>query len=128
MKLLLDSHAFIWWIAGSTRLSQPARRAIETSTNPVIVSVASIWEISIKRQLGRLHRDEFNHDSPTAAAQLQEFEILPIGSRHAQVAATQPSYHTDPFDRLLIAQAQIEGMTLVSNERVFDRYRVQRLW
>ena len=128
MRLLLDSHSFIWWVAGSARLSAAAQQAIANEANTVSLSTASIWEISIKRRLGRLRRDEFNHDSPLAAARLQGFDVLSIGPSHAESAAALPLHHADPFDRMLIAQARLEGLALVSNERIFDKYDVERVW
>ena len=128
MKLLLDTHALIWWLAGDAALSVPARAAIDDAANSVMVSAASAMEISTKFRLGK----------PTMAALLardfeaiiaaQGFTELPISIRHARLAGEMNIAHKDPFDRLLIAQAQADGLVLVSNEALFDGFAVQRLW
>ena len=128
MKLLLDTPALIWWLAGDQELSQPAREAIGNEANSVMVSAASAMEISTKFRLGKL---------PLAALLAQDFETiiaaqgfteLPISVRHARSAGEMNIAHKDPFDRLLIAQAQADGLVLVSNEALFDGFAVQRLW
>ena len=128
MRLLLDTHALVWWFAVSERLSLPASQAIYDATNEILVSAATAWEISTKHRLGKL---------PEAAAialdlggycASQDFEELPITVDDASRAGALPDYHRDPFDRILIAQALARNIPLVSNERVFDRYGVRRLW
>ena len=128
MKLLLDTHALIWWLAGDAALSAPARTAIDNEANSVLVSAASAMEITTKFRLGKL---------PLAALLAQDFEVivaaqdfteLPISVRHTRLAGEMNITHKDPFDRLLIAQAQADGLVLVSSEALFDGFAVRRLW
>jgi PIN domain nuclease of toxin-antitoxin system len=128
VRLLLDTHALLWWAGGASQLSRPARAAITEEANDVYVSAASAWEIATKHRLGKLDRVGPLLDDLLGYLDDQDFRDLGIGVRHAQRAGTLPGPHRDPFDRMLIAQAQIEGLTLVSNETVFDRYGVRRLW
>lgn len=128
MKLLLDTHALIWWLAGDEALSPRAREAIADDANGVFVSAASAMEVATKVRIGKL---------PSAVALAQDFEAivaaqgfveLPISVRHARLAGEMLIAHKDPFDRLLIAQAQVEGLTLASNEALFDSFAVARVW
>jgi PIN domain nuclease of toxin-antitoxin system len=128
VQLLLDTHALLWWLADDPALSKRARTAIANTDNLVIVSAASAWEIATKVRLGKL---------PTAAdlaadfdghLDRQGFQVLPISSEHAIRAGLLPGEHKDPFDRMLIAQAQAENLALVSNEAAFDSYGVRRIW
>jgi PIN domain nuclease of toxin-antitoxin system len=128
MRLLLDTHALIWWLAGSTLLSRPARRAIDGSANDVFVSAASAWEITAKFRLGKLPGAAALAADVAGCVERQGFLALPVSLRHAQEAGALPGPHRDPFDRILIAQAIGEAMTLVSNERLFKRFGVQLLW
>ena len=113
MDLLLDTHAFIWWNAGDRRLADVAREAIRDPSNRVIVSAASVWEIAIKRKTGKL---SFRHDVVPAIA-ADGFETLDITAQHADAAGSLPLHHVDPFDRLLVAQARIEQLVLVTQDR-----------
>ena len=128
MRLLLDTHAFLWWLAGSPRLSQAARRAIEDEANDLLVSAASAWEITTKHRLGKLpEADQVALDiSGTVAS--QRFEELPISVDDAGRAGRLPGPHRDPFDRVLAAQALARDLVVVSTDPVFDRYAVRRLW
>ncbi len=128
MRLLLDTHAFLWWLAGSPRLSRSARRAIEDEANDVLVSAASAWEITTKHRLGKLpEADQVALDiSGTVAS--QRFEELPISVDDAGRAGRLPGPHRDPFDRVLAAQALARDLVVVSTDPVFDRYAVRRLW
>ena len=128
MRLLLDTHAFLWWLAGSRRLSRSARRAIEDEANDVLVSAASAWEITTKHRLGKLpEADQVALDvSGTIAS--QRFEELPISVDDAGRAGRLPGPHRDPFDRVLAAQALARDLVVVSTDAVFDRYAVRRLW
>ena len=128
MRLLLDTHAFLWWLAGSPRLSQAARRAIEDEANDVLVSAASAWEITTKHRLGKLpEADQVALDvSGTIAS--QSFDELPISVDEAGRAGALPGPLRDPFDRMLIAQALGQDLVLVSIETRFDSYGVRRLW
>ena len=128
MELLLDTHAFIWWVNGSERLRPRARRAIEDDANLVFVSAASAWEIATKHRLGRLPGvDEIAPDIVGAMAE-QGFEGLPITVEDAVRAGGLPGTLGDPFDRMLIAQALSSNLVLISNETIFDRYGVRRIW
>jgi PIN domain nuclease of toxin-antitoxin system len=128
VKLLLDTHTLLWWILDSKDLSRKARNAITSFRNEIFVSAASAWEIATKSRIGKLPAaDPFVHSIGESLEKLG-FHELPISIGHAQRAGLLPGQHRDPFDRLLIAQAQAENMVLVSNEEVFDDYHVQRLW
>lgn len=122
MSLLLDTHTALWWL-GQLELSQDVRAVINDPATIVFVSAATVWEVAIKVKVGRLDAPE-----PFAQVAMEEgFEPLPISFEHAERAGGLPLHHTDPFDRLLIAQAQVEGLTLVSRDRHFDAYDVQVL-
>ena len=119
MRLLLDTHALLWWLADEG-LNAPAREAIADPANLVAVSAASAWEISIKKTLGKLTApDDLEH-------QVQEggFVALPISLAHGVAAGRLPRHHEDPFDRMLIAQAMAEGLTIVTRDKHFDAYGV----
>ena len=128
MRLLLDTHAFLWWLTDSPRLSEPARQAIAADTNEVLVSAASAWEITTKHRLGRLPNAEAVASDVAGTIARQDFDELPITVDHAARAGALPGPHRDPFDRMLIAQALSGNLDLVSNESLFDRYGVRRLW
>jgi PIN domain nuclease of toxin-antitoxin system len=121
VNLLLDTHVLIWWDEGR-RLAPDARRAIEQA-DAVYVSAASAWEIAIKVGLGRLRPTR----TVEQAAAESGFLELPISFRHAQRVAALPVHHRDPFDRLLIAQADVEELTLVTRDPVFGRYQVKTI-
>ena len=126
--LLLDTHALIWAAVEPNRLGATARRAMENGDNNVLVSPVSAMEIATKVRLGKLDLARpFATDFLKEVAALG-FEHLPIDARHAQHAGNLPFSHKDPFDRLLIAQAQLENLRLVSNEKRFDDFAVLRLW
>ncbi|HEV8176678.1 MAG TPA: type II toxin-antitoxin system VapC family toxin [Gemmatimonadales bacterium] len=116
MNLLLDTHVLIWWDEGR-RLSPGARRAIDAA-DAVYVSAASAWEIAIKIGLGRLRPTRTVQEAATDSGFLE----LPVTFRHAELVAHLPVHHRDPFDRLLIAQAEAERLTLVTRDPVFQRY------
>lgn len=124
MDLLLDTHVFLWWDAGARQLNDAAAAAIADGENSVFVSAASIWEIAIKRQLGRL---SFK-GSPTAAIGRNGFLSLPILPLHAEQAAVLPALHADPFDRMLIGQAQLASLTIVTADSKVAAYAVPQLW
>jgi PIN domain nuclease of toxin-antitoxin system len=115
VDLLLDTHAFIWWAARDPRLVERARVVIADADNRVVVSAVSVWEISVKRASGKL---AFRHDILEVLARTG-FDSLDITPSHADLAGSLPLHHTDPFDRLLVAQAQIEGLVLVTQDRQF---------
>ncbi len=128
MRLLLDTHAFIWWLAGSDRLPATARRAIGDESNDKLISAASAWEITTKHRLGKLPGAEEVADDVAGAIAGEGFEELPITVEDAARAGSLPGPHRDPFDRMLIAQALARNLVLISIEALFDRYSVRRLW
>ena len=128
MRLLLDTHALLWWLAGDGQLSLRARRAIADERNEVIVSAASAWEVTIKHRLGKLPMAGPLAVDFAREVRHQGFLPLPISLEHAQVAGELPTHHRDPFDRVLVAQAREERLALVSNETLFDEYGVPRVW
>ncbi|WP_426013898.1 type II toxin-antitoxin system VapC family toxin [Caulobacter sp. DWR2-3-1b2] len=128
MNLLLDTHALIWFVAGSENLSPPIRAAIEDERNAVHVSAVSAMEITTKFRLGKLPSAAPLATDFTRVVAERGFMPLPITLGHAERAGAMDIPHKDPFDRLLIAQAIAEAMTLVSNESVFDGFGVSRLW
>lgn len=127
MRLLLDTHALIWWLNGDARLSRAAKAAIGDADNAVYVSAASAWEITTKHRLGKLSAGPLADDVEREIVN-QNFDPLPVTLGHGQRAGALPGPHKDPFDRMLIAQAQAERLALVSNETIFDHYGVTRLW
>ena len=128
MRALLDTHAFLWWIADSKRLSRTAYRAIADEANDIAVSAASAWEIATKYRLGRLPEGEVVAADIVGSIAGQGFEELTISVADAQRAGRLPGPHRDPFDRMLIAQALAHDLVTVSVDTVFDRYGVNRLW
>jgi PIN domain nuclease of toxin-antitoxin system len=129
VRLLLDTHAFLWWVFGDPKLSRQARDAlVNDEANEAFVSAASAWEITTKFRIGKLDDAAAIARDVAAAVAAEGFVELPISVVHAQIAGNLGGRHRDPFDRMLIAQALAEGLTLVSNERAFDAYGVKRLW
>jgi PIN domain nuclease of toxin-antitoxin system len=123
MKLLLDTHAFLWWLGDDERLGPKAREAIRDAGNLVFVSAASASEIAVKRAAGRL---EAPGDISEWIDQ-NSFGDLPIEVEHAVVSTELPPHHADPFDRLLVAQAQLEDMTLVAHDHELEKYDIARI-
>lgn len=121
MKLLLDSHAFLWWLAEDPKLSAGARQAVADPSATVHVSAATVWELAIKAALGKL---ELDGADLVVEIEENDFVELPMTARHAHAAATLPRHHDDPFDRMLIAQARIEGLTIVTRDPAFRAYGV----
>lgn len=122
-RLLLDTHVFIWWRGEPSRLPPEVKETIATA-DLVFVSAASAWEAAIKVSLGRLELP----DTIEAGVQASGFEKLTITFSHAEHAAALPSHHRDPFDRMLIAQAQLENLTLVTHDKQLEAYDVKILW
>jgi PIN domain nuclease of toxin-antitoxin system len=128
VKLLLDTHCWLWWFAQPERLSEEAIAHIVDETNEVWFSVASIWEMGIKVALGKLPLPE-QIDRYVASRMVQlGTRSLEITASHALKASALPLHHRDPFDRMLIAQAQLQDMTLVSADEVFRQYEVSTIW
>jgi PIN domain nuclease of toxin-antitoxin system len=128
VRTLLDTHAFLWWIADSGRLSDTARRAIENDADTIFVSAASAWEITTKHRIGKLAQAGAVALDVTATIAGQGFEELVITVDDAARAGQLPGLHRDPFDRMLIAQALARNLAIVSVDRMFDGYGVHRLW
>lgn len=128
LRLLLDTHALIWWLAGDDALSRRAREAIADENNPVAVSAASAMEVATKFRIGKLSDAALLAQDFERVVAEQGFDELAISVHHARLAGEMNISHKDPFDRLLIAQAQTEDMALVSNETLFDGFAVKRLW
>jgi PIN domain nuclease of toxin-antitoxin system len=126
--LLLDTHTLIWWVNDNEALSTHASNAIGDSDNEILISAASAWEIATKHRIGKLPEAGPLAVDFLGSIAAEGFVGLPISVRDAETAGRLPGSHRDPFDRMLIAQALAESLTLVSNERLFDRYGVARLW
>lgn len=127
-RVLLDTHALLWWLVDDPRLSQRARDVIRAADTAVLVSSASGWEIGTKHRLGRLpEATEIVHNLPPLLRR-SRMEVLPIAPEHALAAGLLPGSHRDPFDRMLIAQARLEQLPIVTNDPVFARYEVEVVW
>jgi len=128
VRILIDTHGFLWWLAGNERLSGAARGVIDDPDNSVLVSAASAWEITTKHRLGKLPGADIVAADVMAAIEDHGFEPLAITVAHAERAGRLPGPHRDPFDRMLVAQALAHDLPLLSNESFFDRYGVRRFW
>jgi len=128
VRLLLDTHALIWWLLGDNSLSAVARGAIADPGNDVFVSAASAWEISTKYRIGKLPGAAVLAANVAGAVSAQGFTEMPISIRQGQIAGSLPRIHQDPFDRMLIAQAISNDLTLVSNDAIFRPYAIALLW
>jgi PIN domain nuclease of toxin-antitoxin system len=128
VRLLLDTHAFLWWLAGERALTRKARAAIESEDNDIFVSAVTAWEIATKFRIGKLPEAAAVAMDVAGAVAAEGFNQLALSMAHAERAGALDGPHRDPFDRMLIAQSLIDGLALVSNERVFDRFGVTRLW
>ena len=128
MRVLLDTHAFLWWLADHPSLTGAARKTIADPGNDVLVSAASAWEIATKSRLGKLPGAEDLASDFSGYLQKSHFRSLPITIEHATWAGLLAGPHRDPFDRMLIAQAQSEKVAIISNETLFDQYGVRRIW
>jgi PIN domain nuclease of toxin-antitoxin system len=128
VKLLLDTHALLWFLDGDRQLSQAARDAILDEEADVLVSAVSGYEVAIKKAIGKLPELVGTPLQLEAAAFQQGFQFLKLSFQHARAAGELPLIHKDPWDRMLIAQAFAEDLTLVSNEELFDAYGASRLW
>lgn len=128
MKVLLDTHAFLWFVLDSGQLRASAKAWIENPANEVFVSPASFWELAIKVSLGKIalktSYDQLMHQGIVG----NDFQVLPIEPRHTSRLTTMPFHHRDPFDRLLVAQALVENLPIVSADTALDAYGVMRHW
>ena len=128
MRLLLDTHAFLWYCMGDSRMSSAARSAIQEGGNKRLLSIASLWEVAIKHSIGKLElTDPFER---FVSEGLQKVECTPLGVEiaHLSQLVTLPFHHRDPFDRLIVAQALDEQLPIVSVDTDLDAYGVQRVW
>ena len=128
MRVLLDSHTLLWWILDDPALTLRASDAIAEAHDAVFVSAATAWELAIKFQLGRLPMASDLIANFSNVVDNEKFRVLPISVDHGIRAGTLPLIHKDPFDRLLVAQAQAENVPIVSNDLIFEAYGVRRLW
>jgi PIN domain nuclease of toxin-antitoxin system len=129
VRVLLDTHAFLWWVSErGTRLSDRARELLSDGSNDVIVSMASVWEMSIKVGFGRMDLPDAIERYVPDRLRHHAFDLLPIDLRHAFRAGALPPIHGDPFDRMLIAQAQLEGLALITADPAIGRYDVETIW
>ena len=127
MKLLLDTHAFLWFATGDARLSRAARRALEAEDNELILSAASVWEMAIKAGLGRLALPA-SVEEYVAEKVAGGLDVLSVDWTHAAAVEQLPPHHSDPFDRLLAAQALVENLPLVTGDSAFGSYGVKVVW
>jgi PIN domain nuclease of toxin-antitoxin system len=128
MKLLLDTHTFIWWDSEPDKLSPPALAACQDRANTLLLSVASVWEMQIKIQLGKLKLNLPLAEVIESQRKTNNIEILPVMLAHVFALQNLPMHHKDPFDRILIAQANVENVSVVSNDPLFAQYPVKVLW
>lgn len=128
MKLLLDTHAFVWWDSEPAKLSPRVMALCQDRANVVLLSVASIWEMQIKLQLGKLKLNLPLAKVIESQQQTNNIEILPITLDHVLALNDLPAHHKDPFDRLLVAQANVEDAVLVSSDPIFAKYTIKLLW
>ncbi|MDL1909217.1 type II toxin-antitoxin system VapC family toxin [Chloroflexi bacterium CFX6] len=128
MKILLDTHAFLWWDSSPERLAPSAASLLNDPENSIIVSVASAWEIQIKKQLGKITLSVPLMEMLESQQQVNGVEILPVNLNHVLSLDGLPTHHKDPFDRILIAQAKAEGFVIASADPVFSKYGVEVIW
>jgi PIN domain nuclease of toxin-antitoxin system len=128
VRLLLDTHTFLWFVLNDSQLSRAAENAIADPANDILISPATYWEMAIKVGKKKLDLQGAYDDFMNRGIGGNDFEILPIKPRHTSVLTTLPFHHKDPFDRLLICQAMIEQVPIVSIDAAFDAYGVIRIW
>jgi PIN domain nuclease of toxin-antitoxin system len=126
--LLIDTHALLWFLKDDPQLSSPAKALIENPANRKLVSVASCWEIAIKSGLGKLKLGEPAANLLARELPRNNFDLLSIALEHATAVENLPSHHKDPFDRMLVCQALIEQLPIVSGDAQLDPYNVRRMW
>lgn len=128
MRALLDTHTFLWWIIDNPLLSVTARQFISDSKNELFLSAASVWEMVIKCQIGRLALPEKPETFIAGQMVVNSIQSLPVTINHALAVNNLPTHHRDPFDRMLIAQARIERMPLITNDQAIKRYDIESIW
>ena len=128
MRLLLDGHAFLWWVLDDPRLSAAARRILSDGANALYLSAATAWEVIIKTQIGRLRLPEVASRYVRSRMSQYGIESLPIQLSHVLQIETLPLHHRDPFDRILIAQSQLEDLPILTADRQIAQYDVKVVW
>ncbi|MEG3936539.1 MULTISPECIES: type II toxin-antitoxin system VapC family toxin [unclassified Microcoleus] len=128
MRLLLDTHTFIWYVTDNPRLSANVKLLIEDENNEKLVSIASIWEMAIKHSIGRLNFSLPFMEFVRQQLSVSNIGLLEINLNHIEVVASLPLHHRDPFDRLIIAQSMSEQIPVLSVDAIFDAYAIARLW
>ena len=128
MKYLLDTHSLIWFIGGDPQLSAHARQLMDDEESELFISIASLWEMAIKFSLGKLNLSQPFEEMFPAQLEGNSIEILGITTDHLKTVSTLPFHHRDPFDRLIIAQAQVEQLPIIGTDTTFDNYGVKREW
>ena len=128
MRLLLDTHTFIWYVTNNPKLSLTAQQLINDGTNEVLLSIVSIWEMAIKHSVGKLSFELPFEIFISQQLAINNFDLLNIQVSHVNIIANLPLHHRDPFDRLIIAQAMVEQIPVVGMDEAFDSYPIQRLW
>jgi len=128
MKILLDAHTFLWWITDNSKLSSRAREIITDVDNELFLSAVTGWEITIKVQIGRLKLFDEPQLFIPEQMRINGINSLPIQMSHVLHVFTLPYHHRDPFDRLLIAQAQLEGLSILSSDPHIEKYQIEVIW
>jgi PIN domain nuclease of toxin-antitoxin system len=128
MRILIDTHVFIWWTSDSQKLSLTLYNLLTSPKTQVILSVVSIWEMQIKLSLGKLELKTALPELVEDEVKQNRIELLPLDLSHIYALSNLPNYHRDPFDRLLIAQAKSEELVIISIDEKFDGYDIERLW
>jgi PIN domain nuclease of toxin-antitoxin system len=128
VRVLIDTHVFIWYVQNSERLPRLVAALINDGRNDILFSIASVWEMAIKQSTGKLNLGVPYASFIEEQMRLNNMELLPVRLEHLEVVTTLPFHHRDPFDRILIAQAIVEDIILISADSVFSLYPVQRMW
>ncbi len=127
MKYLLDTHTFLWFVNDSDEIPEQLFNLLESDVD-LLLSIASLWEIAIKVNIGKLTLPKPYTNFISEQIKLNDIEILPISLEHLNLISTLPLYHKDPFDRLIIAQSLVENLTIISKDSAFDAYAIKKLW
>ncbi len=128
MKVLIDTHVFIWYVQNSEKLIDSATRLINDGRNEILFSTASIWEMAIKQSTGKLNLSNPYASFIKEQMRLNDIDLLPITIEHLEIVASLPFHHRDPFDRLLISQVLVENISILSVDIAFDAYPIKRIW
>ena len=128
MRLLVDTHALLWFFSGHSNLSDTVRDLMEDTKHQKLISLATVWEMAIKQSKKKLDLGKSSADYIGEKIQYKDFELLPIDLKHLTLISTLPFHHSDPFDRLLICQCIIENIPILSKDIAFDAYPIERIW